>query len=313
MDFKAKRRRWVLGFVLTALSAAIFAQSAPAAVVPVHLTARMALVPVAPGVKMRAWTFNGTVPGPVVRATEGDTIEVTLENADMGGGSKGTKHGGHGGHRAAHAGMWHSIDFHAALVAPNVAFTSVAPGKTHTFSFVAQNPGVYVYHCGTAPMLEHIGMGMYGMIIIDPAEGRPPAREITLVQSEFYGKVKNRRLHSSYKAMQTQRPRFVAFNGHSQRYFRHPIKVPVGQPVRIYVVDAGPTLGSSFHVVGSIFDSYQHDGNPDDVLHNVSTQFIPPGGAAVFELTFPEAGTYPFVSHAMRDMDLGAMGRFEAG
>jgi nitrite reductase (NO-forming) len=161
-------------------------------------------------------------------------------------------------------------------------------------------------------MLEHIGMGMYGAIIVDPGGGRPPAREVTLVQSEFYGGVRKKRLHSSYAAIKTRSPRFVAFNGNAERYVRHPIKVPVGQPVRIYFVDAGPSLFSAFHVVGTIFDSYEHDGNPDEALHQVSTQVIPPGGGGVFELTFPEAGTYPFVSHSMRQMDLGAMGRFEA-
>lgn len=268
-------------------------QEASAAVVPVHLTARVAVVRIAPGVKFRAWTFNGTVPGPVIRATVGDTIEVTLTNADK--------------------DMWHSIDFHAAQIAPNLAFKGIAPGQTFKFSFVANNPGVFVYHCGTSPMLEHIGMGMYGAIIVDPKGGRPPAREITLVQSEFYGAVRKKRLHSSYKAIKSQLPRFVAFNGNSQRYVRHPIKVPVGQPVRIYFVDAGPSLFSAFHVVGTIFDSYQHDGNPNEVLHQVSTQVVPPGGGAVFELTFPEAGVYPFVSHSMGQVDRGAMGKLMAG
>jgi nitrite reductase (NO-forming) len=208
--------------------------------------------------------------------------------------------------------MWHSIDFHAARIAPNLAFKSIAPGDSFTFSFLADHPGVFVYHCGTSPMLEHIGMGMYGAIIIDPAGGRPPASEVTLVQSEFYGTVRKKRLQSSYKAIRSKPPRFVTFNGNTERYVRHPIEVPVGRPVRIYLVDAGPSLFSAFHVVGTIFDSYQHDGNPHEALHDVSTQIVPPGGGAVFELTFPEAGTYPFVSHSMRQMDLGAMGRFVA-
>jgi nitrite reductase (NO-forming) len=278
--------------MLAALFLGVAPRAADAAVVPVHLTARVAVVRIAPGVKFRAWTFNGAVPGPVIRATQGDTVEVTLTNADR--------------------KMWHSIDFHAAQVAPDVAFKSIAPGDSFTFSFVARNPGVFVYHCGTSPMLEHIGMGMYGAIIVDPAEGRPQAQEITLVQSEFYGSVRKGRLRSSYKAIRNQAPRFVAFNGNAERYVRHPIPVPVGQPVRIYFLDAGPSLFSAFHVVGTIFDAYQHDGNPSDVLHGVSTQVVPPGGGAVFELTFPEAGVYPFVSHSMRQMALGAMGRFAA-
>ena len=119
-------------------------------------------------------------------------------------------------------------------------------------------------------------------------------------------------LHPSLNAMRTQNPRFVAFNGTAQRYFRRPISVPVGEPVRIYLVDAGPTLESAFHVVGTIFDTYEHDGNPDEPLHGVSTQLVAPGGGGVFELTFPEAGVYPFVTHAVRWADAGAVGRFVA-
>jgi nitrite reductase (NO-forming) len=286
------RHPLVVTLFLAALLLAAASRDAAAAVVPVDLTARVADVRVAPGVKFRAWTFNGTVPGPVVRATVGDTVEVTLTNGDK--------------------KMWHSIDFHAAEIAPSLAFKSIAPGASFTFSFVADHPGVFMYHCGTSPMLEHIGMGMYGAIIVDPGGGRPPAREVTLVQSEFYGSVRKKRLRSSYAAIKSQSPKFVAFNGFAERYVRHPIKVPVGQPVRVYFVDAGPSLFSAFHVVGTIFDSYEHDGNPDEALHQVSTQVIPPGGGGVFELSFPEAGTYPFVSHSMRQMDLGAMGRFEA-
>lgn len=273
---------------------------AGAAVVSVELSAREAVVPVSTGVTMRAWTFNGQIPGPTVRAQEGDVVRVTLRND----GPRG-KHG--------RPGIRHSVDFHAAELAPDVGFAGVGPGEQRTFSFVARRPGVYLYHCGTAPMLEHIGMGMYGAIIVDPAGGRAPATEVTLVQSEFYGTVRRGRLHPSLAAMREQRPRFVAFNGRAMRYLSRPIAVPVGRPVRLYVVDAGPTLDSDFHVVGTIFDTVEPDGNPANALHGVSTQLVPAGGGAVFELTFPEAGMYPFVSHAFRAADAGAMGRFRAG
>ena len=273
-------------------SLGLVAPSADAATVPVHLTARRALVKVAPGVHMRAWTFNGQVPGPVIRVQEGDRVRVTLRNADR--------------------GMRHSVDFHAAQIAPSVAFTSIAPGRQRTFSFVARRPGVYMYHCGTSPMLQHIGMGMYGAIIVDPAAARPPAREITLVQSEFYGKVVRNRLRPSLRAMSTELPRFVAFNGVAFRYQRHPITVPVGKLVRVYLVDAGPNFDSAFHVVGTIFDAVQPDGNPDNELQGVSTQLVPAGGGAVFELSFPEPGIYPFVTHAMRFAEAGALGYFLA-
>ncbi|MBK5110198.1 MAG: multicopper oxidase domain-containing protein [Thermoleophilia bacterium] len=311
-------KKLFVGLFTAVLSFTVFGGTAAAEVVPVNLTAKKATVKVAQGVKFKAWTFNGTVPGPVVRATEGDTIEVTLKNGDTSSHKnckkkkKGKQRKKCNQQKKKHAAMWHSIDFHAAKVAPSDAFRSVAPGESFTFSFEASTPGVYLYHCGTGPLLEHVGMGMYGMIVVDPAEGRPPAQEVFLVQSEFYGKVKNGWLKSSYQAMKTEEPTYVAFNGKAARYAQAPIKVPVGGPVRIYFVDAGPSLSSSFHVVGTIFDAYQHDGNPDEPMLDVSTQLVGPGGAGVFELTFPEAGTYPFVTHALRDMDKGAVGIFAA-
>lgn len=300
MVLKKSVRRSVGSGLLALVVALALTAAAPAsaAVVPVQLTARHALVKIAPGVKMRAWTFNGQVPGPVVRVREGDTVEVTLRNRVA---------AGHG------HGLPHSVDFHAARIAPNLAFADVLPGEQKTFSFVAEHPGVFMYHCGTSPVLEHVGMGMYGAIIVDPAADRPPAHELTLVQSEFYGTVRSGRLHSSLRAMQRGQPRYMAFNGVAQRYVRHPIEVAVGEPVRIYMVDAGPSVDSDFHVIGNIFDAVQPDGSSFNELRGVSTQLVPAGGAAVFELSFPEAGTYPFLTHALRYANAGAVGRFVAG
>ena len=298
-----RRSRRVALPLATALAVVAGLLAAPipagAAVVQVKLKARHSLIKVARGVRMRAWTFNGQVPAPLIRVREGDRVEVTLVNRAI----------AHGNHRP---GTWHSIDFHAARVAPNLAFKSVAPGERHTFSFVAERPGVYLYHCGTSPVLEHLGRGMYGAIVVDPAEGRPPAKEITLVQSEYYGEVRKHRLRPSLEAMRHGSPTFVAFNGRAFRYVTHPITVPVDRPVRIYVVDGGPTLDSNFHVIGTIFDVVQPDGSPFNELHDVSTHLVPAGGAALFELTFPEQGDYPFVTHAFRFADAGAIGRFVA-
>jgi len=268
--------------------------AAPAAArdVQVTLTARTGVVRPADGVRMRAWTFNGRVPGPVIRVRQGDRVAITLRNADR-----------------MHL---HSLDFHAAEVAPNVEFADVLPGRSRVIRFVARRPGVYMYHCGTGPVLEHIGMGMYGAIIVEPAAGRPPAREVVLVQSEFTGSVRRGWLRQTLRSMQTQAPRFVTFNGAAKRYVPRPIDVPVGRPVRIYLVDAGPTLDSAFHVVGEIFDSVQPDGNPTFALHSVSTWLVPAGGGAVFELTFDHPGRYPFVSHQFRWADAGALGIFRA-
>lgn len=285
---------WVRLLIAGAIAVPLMAGVDPAAAdtVAINLVAKHQKVKVAPGVKMKAWTFNGTVPGPVLRVREGDTVEVTLHNAD---------------HHMAH-----SVDFHAAEVSPQAVFKDVAPGATESISFVARRPGVFMYHCGTSPVLQHIGMGMYGAIIVDPVAGRPPANETVLVQSEFYGKVKKGKLKSSYNAMRTQPPAFTAFNGRAFRYRDKPIELAVGTPQRVYVVAAGPSLGSDFHVVGEIFDTVQPDGNPANAMTGVSTYHVPAGGAAVFELSFDEPGSYPFVTHAFRWADLGALGLFRA-
>lgn len=326
-------KKYLLGVLIAGVSFTGLATPASAATVQVNLDARRANVEVAPGVKMRAWTFNGTVPGPVVRATEGDTVEVTLTNSDTGfqgkcpkkltkkqkknlskkqKKKKNKKRNKCLRKKENNQATVHSVDFHAAKIAPNVAFGAVLPGETHKFSFKAKNPGVYMYHCGTGPMLEHVGMGMYGMIIIDPIEGRIPAKEVMLVQSEFYGSVKDGWLQSSYEAIQTESPEYVTFNGSAFKYLDDPIAVKAGEPVRVYFVDAGPTLFSAFHVVGTIFDQYQPDGNPDFSMKNVSTQVVGPGGGGLFECILPEPGNYPFVSHSLGDFDKGAVGLFKA-
>jgi nitrite reductase (NO-forming) len=288
--------RWSLGVALALGIAAILPLLGPgqaaAEVVEVKLVTKREKVRIAPGVRMKAWTFNGKVPGPVIRATEGDRIEVTLRNADR--------------------MMAHSVDFHAAQISPQVGFRDVLPGERMRFSFVARRPGVFLYHCGTSPVLEHVGMGMYGAILVEPEEGRPPARERVVVQSEFYGPVRKGMIRPSYEAMRRQEPTFTAFNGRAFRYRDKPLKATVGRPQRIYVVAAGPTLGSDFHVVGEIFDTVQADGNPANAIQGISTYGVPAGGGAMFELTFDEPGSYPFLTHSLRWADAGALGLFEA-
>lgn len=268
---------------------------ADAATVKVPLTARhkmVTLFPGVPGLKFEAWTFNSAIPGPVVRARVGDTIEITLHNADP-------MHG-------------HSVDFHASEVDPMAAMATVKSGETRTISFVAHRAGVFMYHCGTGPVLRHVAMGMYGMVIVDPATPRPAAQEIMLVQSEFYGRIRNHVLRGTQKDMLTRRPTYTAFNGRPFRYVQKPIKVGVGQPVRIYLVNAGPSLGSAFHVVGEIFDAVQPDGALPSLRDMASTWYVPAGGGAVFEATFDQAGTYPFLTHELGVASLGALGQFVA-
>ena len=247
---------------------------------------------IAEGVTYGAWTFNGRVPGPVLRVTEGDTVEFTLVNR---------------------APMPHSLDFHAAEIAPNRAYVNLMPNDSLSYRFVARVPGAFMYHCGTAPVALHIANGMYGAIIVDPRQGRAPAKEFVFVQSEFYTKV----LADSTRTIDWEKllglaPDYVVFNGREAVYAQHPIKVRVGERLRMYVVNAGPNRFSAFHVVGAIFDRAYLDGSLAHPLEGVQTVTVPVGGGAIFEARLVEPGTYPFVSHAFADATKGAVGMLEA-
>jgi nitrite reductase (NO-forming) len=285
-------RRRILPIAVAITAAIGGAAPSHAAVTSVTLTARHEVRPLLPGVKAEMWTFNRRVPGPVVRVPLGNELRITLRNADP-------------HHR-------HSLDFHASEVNPMRVMADVKPGQTKTFSFTPKRAGVFMYHCGTPSVLRHVGMGMYGMIIVDPPERRSPAREIMLVQSEFYGAVRKGVLRPTVKSMLGRAPTFTAFNGSPFRYVRKPIKVRVGELVRIYLVDAGPSLGSAFHVVGEIFDTVLPDGGTAPYGSSVSTGYVPAGGAAIFELRFDEAGTYPFLTHELGVASLGAVGQIVA-
>jgi len=244
------------------------------------LVTMMQEVQVAPNVTYDAWTYNGTLPGPLIRVTQGQNVTITLINRDI---------------------MGHSVDFHAAQVPWNVYYRTIGPGENLTFSFVPKYPGVFMYHCGTPPVLEHIARGMYGIIAVDPVSPRPPAREFFIAESEIYDNTSD---------MMAVQPRYVMFNGYANRYVAAPLQAKAGELVRIYVVNEGPTLFSAFHVIGAVFDRVYPDGNPDNVLKGIQTWTIPPGGGAVFELTFPDPGQYPFVTHSFAYTGLGAVGLF---
>ena len=241
-----------------------------------------------------AWTFDSIVPGPIVRVTVGDTIDFTLVNGAM---------------------MPHSMDFHAAEIAPDRAYRNVMPKDSVQFRFVARVPGAFMYHCGTAPVAMHIANGMYGALIVDPATPRPPAKEFVFVQSEFYlGPAQGPdSVHSmDWNKVLNSAPDFVVFNGVGSRYATNPIPVPVGAPLRVYVVNAGPNRISSYHVVGAIFDKVYADGFGRP-FEGMQTWNVPVGGSAIFEFKLAEAGLYPFVTHAFADATKGAVGVFKAG
>ena len=257
-----------------------------------RITIKHAKITIAKGVTYDAWTFDGRVPGPVLRVTQGDTVDFTLVNR---------------------APMPHSLDFHAAEIAPSRAYVNLMPNDSIHYRFVARVPGAFMYHCGTAPVALHIANGMYGAIIVDPRQGRAPAKEFVFVQSEFYTKT----LADSTRTIDWEKllglaPDYVVFNGRAAEYAQHPITVHVGERLRLYVVNAGPNRFSAFHVVGAIFDRAYLDGSLSHPLEGVQTVTVPVGGGAIFESRLVEPGTYPFVSHAFADATKGAVGMFEA-
>jgi nitrite reductase (NO-forming) len=246
---------------------------------------------VAAGVTMDAWTFDGVLPGNVVHVREGDAIAFTLRNGGT---------------------MGHSIDFHAAQTPWNVSYKTIVPGQEISFNWKANYPGVFMYHCGTGPVLQHLINGMYGAVVVDPVQPFAPAREYVLVQSEFYlSKGASGNWDGDLVRAQAVLPDFVVFNGAANQFQQQPLQAAPGELIRLHVVNAGPTLFSAFHVIGAIFDKVYPDGNPANLLRGVQTWTIPPGGGATFELTIPEAGQYPFVTHSFAYTGLGAVGLIE--
>lgn len=245
---------------------------------------------VAPGVRQRLWTYDGTTPGPVLHGRVGDVFEITLVN-------DGT--------------VGHSIDFHAGALAPDRPMRTIGPGESLTFRFSASKAGIWTYHCSTTPMSAHIANGMFGAVVIEP-DGLPPvSRSYLLVQSEMYlgeqGGVVD------MDKLQAEEPDVVAFNGYANQYDAAPLEARVGELVRVWVLDAGPNRSSSFHVVGGQFDTVWSEG--DYLLRggDGGSQALALSAAqgGFVELTFPEAGHYPFISHVMVDAERGAHGVFD--
>jgi nitrite reductase (NO-forming) len=171
-----------------------------------------------------------------------------------------------------------------------------------------------MYHCGTPPVLHHIANGMYGAVVVDPDPPLEPAREYVLVQSEFYAKAgANGTWDADMDKMLAVRPDLLAFNGVAFQYRDIPLTADPGEKVRMYVMNAGPTLFSAFHVIGAIFDVVYVDGNPRNPLYGVSTYTVAPGQGCTFEMTIPEAGLYPFVTHSFAYTGLGALGVLAVG
>jgi nitrite reductase (NO-forming) len=259
------------------------------------LTAMDAALLIAKDVPYAAWTFDGTVPGPVLRARVGDEINFTLKIDP-------------------NATTSHPVDFHSAQTSPDKNYKTILPGEEYSWSFTPKHPGAFMYHCGTPPVLMHIGTGMYGAMIVDPEGGWSPAQEIVFVQSDFYLKDGENgvKVPDYTKMMGNGNMDYVVFNGYANQYVENPIKVKVGEPIRIFVVNAGPNAWLSFHVVGAICDHCYFNANPQNKMFGMQSMTIGPGDGCCVELTLEEPGLYPAVNHAFGHAAHGGVALLQA-
>ena len=232
----------------------------------------------AEGTTFGYWTFNGKVPGPFIRVRVGDTIDIHLKNS-------------------ADSAMIHSVDFHAATgPGGGAAALQVDPGQEKSMSWKALVPGLYVYHCATPMVAEHIANGMYGLILVEPEEGLPPAdHEFYVMQGEIYTDVpfgQHGSAEFSVEKLLNEHPEYFVFNGSVGALSKlHPLQVKVGDTVRIFFGVGGPNFTSSFHVIGEIFDTVWPEGNLTTPTHNVQTTAIPAGGSAIVQFQMSVPGT----------------------
>ena len=254
----------------------------------VHWHAKHVPIRITNDTVVAAWTFEGDIPGPVLHTRVGDTVEFTLTNDED---------------------VPHSMDFHAAQVDPRVAFKSVGKGQSVTFSFTPKYAGAFMYHCGTAPVLMHIGSGMHGAIIVSPAQPLPPAKEFVIVQTELHLAPQANGVRAfDYNKMLSTFPDYVVFNGRPDQYMNDPIRVKLGDRVRFWMVNAGPTHPSNFHVVGEQFDKVYLGAPPASAIPGVQTWAVAPGGGMVFEMQCDVKGEFPFVNHGFGHGQKGGMG-----
>jgi nitrite reductase (NO-forming) len=257
------------------------------------------LMTIAPGYVQKVWTFGDTVPGPVIRVKVGDTIRIHLKNA-------------------MENQLPHSIDFHSSLVAWNDEMTSINPGEEKIYEWKAEYAGVWMYHCGTPPALHHIANGMYGMVIVEPTAGLPPVdKEYALVQSEWYLGPQGQPTDLTKAAMAAPQPDFILFNGVANQYAETPIEIGTGERIRVFVLNAGPSVDSSFHIVGTIFDTVIKEGSVlakgNEGNWGAQAVDLAPAQGAIVEFVMAEDGLYPIVTHAFNFVGRGALGLFKAG
>ena len=281
----------------------------PSPVKEVRLDTSHKIIDIAPGVKFSAWTFGDQVPGPTVRARVGDKIRFSMTNR---------RDEPVPGVKLTAAPMMHSMDFHAAMVSPQDKYRSVAPGQTITFEFTLNYPGVFMYHCGTTMILEHIASGMYGAVIVEPRDGYPTKvdREYVVIQSEFYAKPDpdNRKVEGvplyvlDSDRLRAAQPTHTVFNGVHNGMVKDPLPAKPGERIRAFVLNVGPSRTSSFHIVGTIFDRVWFEGNPDNQFRGMQTVLLGSSNSAIVEFMIPEEGSYIMVDHHFANASQGAIG-----
>lgn len=261
----------------SALAADLAGQSATCGNGPKHrvlnLTGQEKVVELGEGVKTKAWTFNGTTPGPTLEVCEGDTVKVVLENEGA---------------------IAHGLDSHAFRI--NAAkFGPVGPGETMTFEKKVDTPGVFMYHCANGDVTDqHIKMGMFGVMIVYPRKELRPAHEFVVAENGVYGEPDPEGMIApTTERMDENRAYLVLYNG---KINQDPVKVEAGELVRVYFVNAGP-FASAFHVIGAIVDRAYESGNPRNVAYDVQTSSVPAGSGGMFEFRIPEKGKYLLVDH----------------
>ena len=267
-----------------------------AALVKVKMETIEKTMKMADGVDYTYWTFNGDVPGQMIRVREGDTVEVEFSNNP-------------------NSTVPHNVDFHASTgPGGGAAATFTAPGRTSTFRWKALQAGLYIYHCAVAPVGMHIGNGMYGLVLVEPKEGLPKVdKEFYIVQGDFYTKGKygepGLQPFDMDKAIREDAD-YVVFNGHVGAIAGdNALKAKVGETVRMYVGNGGPNLVSSFHVIGEIFDKVYVEGGKL-INENVQSTLIPAGGAAMIEFKVDIPGSFTIVDHSIfRAFNKGALGQ----
>ena len=291
------------------------------AVLEVHLVSSVKRMEIKPGVEYDYWTFNEHVPGPFIRARVGDTLEVHHTSKDM-------------------SGMPHNVDFHAVTGPGGGApVLSVVKGEERVAWFKLLHPGLFIYHCASPPVMDHIANGMYGLILVEPEKGLARAdREFYVLQSEIYGefvkeeaaqqdnaaddfwnesqpdsKNESGLLKFSHQDGLDEHPKYVFFNGyHSRHVGENALKAKVGERVRIFFGNIGPNLISSFHVIGEIFDNVYREGDLISAPgHSIQTTLVPAGGATVVEFDVDVPGTFTLVDHAIFRVEKGAVGYLE--